>query len=158
MRRAGTSRPMTPAQMAAFETALQNKYGYCYFADPEHRIQHSCTGRSRGMHLLPQSKLKDVFRYGAWKMPDDQLWRPMELYTPERKGMVILELGEVCSDVRDGVPGCDGIHRPFDNNIDVRREAFELLPDDFTRFWKDFQVAAEVERYFGLEPFALEAF
>jgi hypothetical protein len=148
---------MTPMQMAEFEANLQDRDGYCYFADPKHRIKHKCTGKSYGMHLYPQSKLKQTFKHGAWKMPDDAHWRPMERYTPERTGMVILTLGEVCGDLRNGVAGCDGIHTPFDNNIDVRREAFEILPPDFKRFWTAYRLAAQIEQHFGLPPYSLEA-
>ncbi len=157
MKRAGSYRPMTPAQMQEFHANLQDKYGYCYFADPEHRIEHRCTGRSWGMHLYPQSQLKRDFREGAWKMPDGQFWRPLTRQTPNRKGMVTLTLGEICSDTRFGVPGCDGIHAPFDNNIDLRREAFPILPPDFMRVVRAYQLEAAVELYYGLKPYSLEA-
>lgn len=69
-----------------------------------------------------------------------------------------------CEIADNAVSICDGFHKPFDDEIDIRRRAFELLEryadgsgPDFKRFYRMFQLEAQVERHFGLKPFALGA-
>jgi hypothetical protein len=165
-RSAGTYRPMTPAQMVELQSKVANRDGYCFFADGRHHINHRCSGRQWAGHLYPQSKLKNEagFRDGAWKMPDDAFWRPLNRYTPRREGMVTLTLGEICGIAENAVAICDGFHKPFDDEVDIRRQAFDLLEryddgsgPDFKRFYRMFQLEAQVERHFGLKPFTLDA-
>jgi hypothetical protein len=52
---------------------------------------------------------------------------------------------------------CDEMHKFYDDGINVRRKCFALLPEAFTPFMREYRLEAQIERYFGLEPFSLEA-
>jgi hypothetical protein len=157
MRSLGTYRPLTPAMMEMLEELVRDRDGRCYFADTKHRYDHDCTGRTWAAHLYPQSGLKKIYRYGAWTREGDGYWRPMEPYTPEASDRHTITLADICGDARNAVAMCDEMHKFYDDGINVRRKCFALLPEAFTPFMREYRLEAQIERYFGLEPFSLEA-
>lgn len=157
MKRFGSYRPLTPKKMGELEDTVVRRDGRCYFADHNHQYGHRCEGRTWAAHLYPQSGLKNAagFKYGAWRLNDDEQWRPRQPYTPDRIEMIVVTLADICADPRNAVAMCDSMHGVFDQSAFVRRKCFALLPDHFEEFYREYGIEPEVERYYSLAPFAL---
>jgi hypothetical protein len=100
----------------------------------------SCGGRLEWHHVIKQQRLKREFRFGAWRIPSDETWRPYDRRDNQVPFKLRKTLDQILGDERNRVWLCSAHHERVTNG---RLEA--PLPDSVYEFAAEFGLTAQLE-------------